>query len=643
MIFSPRRAVGATALVATALVLAGCGSAPTPPPRTVTVTRAAVETGVSAMGSVAATSSNNIGFPKGGQLTEVTIDVGDRVRAGQVLAKIDDFGARQALEQAQAGLAGQQASDNMARDNTAVDGAGNSVAQARRILKATQGQVDATLATDDQAIHQAESAAAEARAGAQTAQAQYAQTQAACSSGGGAAAYSNPSLIPPVAPPTAQQSNTSCILLPGAQSQAAMAQQGVAQADSQLAQARSKKQIDEASGRVQVEQARNGLVMTQNQLDASSADRPNQLDAAQAAVDNARVGVQNAERDLANTVLRAPIDGQITAVNGAVGEFLQPSSGTTPLAPGGQAAIPGAASAGAGAAAASAGGAAGGASPSRPGGSEFVVMQNTSGFSVVAPFQEIDAASLVPGQQAHVTLDAFAGRRAAGHRPGGVARVDRHRERDQLLRHRRHGPAGPPAQGRPDGPRRGDHRRRAERGERPELGGDHAGGQDLRRHRCAGRPSGADGVRARTRRRRPHRGAQRPDGGSAGPADGPPMSTGPDEPETATTGPVATEDPPAEEAGESGRRPMKRSTRIGLAVILVLALLAAVAFTASYILDTRNYVTTDNAQIDGTRSGRTRRPAAPRSTGAARRAPSCARTRRSGASRCRAASCSRRW
>jgi len=78
------------------------------------------------------------------------------------------------------------------------------------------------------------------------------------------------------------------------------------------------------------------------------------------------------------------------------------------------------------------------------------------------------------------------------------------------------------------------------------------------------------------------------------------MSTGPDEPETATTGPVATEDPPAEEAGESGRRPMKRSTRIALAVIIALALIAAVAFTASYFLDARQYVTTDNAQIDGT-------------------------------------------
>lgn len=56
---------------------------------------------------------------------------------------------------------------------------------------------------------------------------------------------------------------------------------------------------------------------------------------------------------------------------------------------------------------------------------------------------------------------------------------------------------------------------------------------------------------------------------------------------------------PPEEAAAPAKRRMKRSTRIGLAVILVLALLAAAAFVAYYILDTRNYVTTDNAQIDG--------------------------------------------
>ncbi|MEJ2887435.1 HlyD family efflux transporter periplasmic adaptor subunit [Actinomycetospora aeridis] len=400
MIFSPRRALGATALITAVLAVSGCGGGgETPPPRTVPVVRAAVETGVSAQGSVSATATNNIGFPKGGQLDEVNVAVGDQVRAGEVLAKIDDFNARQAVEQAQAALDGQEAAYQQALDNTAVDGAGNSVAQARRIVQATEDQVDATLDADDAAIHQAERAARDAHAGAVQAQKAFTDAQTACSSQGGASAYGFPRALLP----EQQQASTACILLPGAQSQAAMAQQSKAQAESQLAQARSKRQVDEASGRVQVEQARNGLVQTQNQLDASRADRPNQLDGAQAQVDNARVGVQNAQRDLANTTLRAPVDGVVTAVNGAVGEFLQPSSGTTPLAPGGEAAIPGAA-ADAGAAAASMGG---GASPGRPGGSQFLVLQSTSGFSVVAPFQEIDAASLVPGQAAHVTLDAL--------------------------------------------------------------------------------------------------------------------------------------------------------------------------------------------------------------------------------------------
>ena len=72
------------------------------------------------------------------------------------------------------------------------------------------------------------------------------------------------------------------------------------------------------------------------------------------------------------------------------------------------------------------------------------------------------------------------------------------------------------------------------------------------------------------------------------------MSEGP------TTETVTTDNgAPPEEAAPPAKRRMKRSTRIGLAVILVLALLAAAAFVAYYILDTRNYVTTDNAQIDG--------------------------------------------
>jgi multidrug resistance efflux pump len=50
---------------------------------------------------------------------------------------------------------------------------------------------------------------------------------------------------------------------------------------------------------------------------------------------------------------------------------------------------------------------------------------------------------------------------------------------------------------------------------------------------------------------------------------------------------------------EPGRRKLKRSTRIALTVILIVALVAAGGFATDYFLKARNYVTTDNAQIDG--------------------------------------------
>lgn len=63
---------------------------------------------------------------------------------------------------------------------------------------------------------------------------------------------------------------------------------------------------------------------------------------------------------------------------------------------------------------------------------------------------------------------------------------------------------------------------------------------------------------------------------------------------------------PADQASTDGsatatpaRRKLKRSTRIALAVILVLALVAGGALATSYLLNARNYVSTDNAQVDG--------------------------------------------
>ena len=79
------------------------------------------------------------------------------------------------------------------------------------------------------------------------------------------------------------------------------------------------------------------------------------------------------------------------------------------------------------------------------------------------------------------------------------------------------------------------------------------------------------------------------------PNDGSPSggtATDPSGPGAGGAGTAAPEKP-------AGRRGLKRSTRVALLVILVLALLAAGVFAASYFLEARNYVSTDNAQVDG--------------------------------------------
>lgn len=115
-------------------------------------------------------------------------------------------------------------------------------------------------------------------------------------------------------------------------------------------------------------------------------------------MDAADALVRSAQKDVADGTLNAPSDGVVSAINGVVGEYLSPSSGTTALAPGSRAAIPGSASAGA---------AGTGAAATRPGGSQFLVLSSLKGFQAVVPFEESDAAKITPKQRVAVTFDAI--------------------------------------------------------------------------------------------------------------------------------------------------------------------------------------------------------------------------------------------
>lgn len=52
-------------------------------------------------------------------------------------------------------------------------------------------------------------------------------------------------------------------------------------------------------------------------------------------------------------------------------------------------------------------------------------------------------------------------------------------------------------------------------------------------------------------------------------------------------------------AAAPGKKKMKRSTRIALTIIVILAVVAALGFGGAYFLYSRNFVSTDNAQVDG--------------------------------------------
>jgi multidrug resistance efflux pump len=67
-------------------------------------------------------------------------------------------------------------------------------------------------------------------------------------------------------------------------------------------------------------------------------------------------------------------------------------------------------------------------------------------------------------------------------------------------------------------------------------------------------------------------------------------------------GPVEAPPAPANPNGAAPkRRPLKRSTRISLIVIGIVAVITAIVLVAVYVIAAGRYVSTDNAQIDGDR------------------------------------------
>jgi HlyD family secretion protein len=435
-----RRVRAACALGALVVLGTTACTAEPPPPPTLRVDRGTVATTVSASGTLVGISEQNLGFPEGGQLVEVLVGVGARVEAGQVLARIDDFELRQTLEQEQATLAEAQAELDRARGGNSVSAAGRTLEQAKEILEAVKKQVHETnelnrsatarareqlefdkkvldrawdqLRRDKEACDDGDEPSQESTPPSQS---QSGSTGSQGSAGSQGAAGSEGDEDAPQDDEDSSDGDVNvtgasyvtespgvCANVPTSRTAVENAKRQVIASETALDTAKHREDVDAAAGRVSIEREEQIVISAENDRGAARNDRPADIRAQEAAVRNAQAAVAIAQRNVDNTVLKAPVAGVVSTVNGKVGEFVGAASGTTPLAPGSGAPLPESTDL-------AASGNGGGATA---GGSAFMVLDNIDTFQLVVPFEESDAARVAPNQQVEVSVDAIPDLRA---------------------------------------------------------------------------------------------------------------------------------------------------------------------------------------------------------------------------------------
>jgi HlyD family secretion protein len=328
--------------------------------QTWTVTTGDVSITTDGSGTLVAPTTLNLAFNSSGILAELQVQVGDKVHAGDVLARIDDTAARQAVADAQ--LQVTEAAANLAdqKDTTklvqAVDQAQISVSQAEVSQASAQFSLDQLLnwQPDAATVKSAEVALAVAQADYQTvvAQAKHRGDQLTSSQvsldeaiGALQDAQANYIQVQDSArdfePNIGSVREAAAAALDKAQENLRVAQASYNLAsidttastvedawakvlDAQATLDAAKTPPDESQiepARIQVQQAELSLAQAKLNLEAAQkAVQEVDTRQAEAALNSAQLSLEAAQRTLEQTTLTAPMDGTVTQINALVGE-----------------------------------------------------------------------------------------------------------------------------------------------------------------------------------------------------------------------------------------------------------------------------------------------------------------------------------
>jgi multidrug efflux pump subunit AcrA (membrane-fusion protein) len=301
-----------------------------------------------ASGSLVPASQIALNFQLSGQVTEIDVSVGDQVVAGQVIARIDSSTQQADVQAAQAAVnsAEQAVAASSGPDTTELHALQAAVNSAKTALDQTTNQVAQTLAADRSRL---------------------ASDQNAWNTDG---CQSSPQPNPTQCQRDQQQINSD---------------------NAQLAQ-------DQSNGNQSLAAERTQLTIAEDNLSSAGTNGVALADA-QTLLANAQAQLGRAEADAAKTALTAPADGTVLAINGQVGETVQPGETTTPSLPGANGPVPGAAN--------------------TTMSTSFAVLGDGNAFQVAAPFGEAAVVGLSTGETGTVSFDALPGLSI----PGRVAAV----------------------------------------------------------------------------------------------------------------------------------------------------------------------------------------------------------------------------
>jgi multidrug efflux pump subunit AcrA (membrane-fusion protein) len=256
-----------------------------PPPGLATAAVSSFPVTDSATGTAVPESEIPINFGTSGQLQEIDAQVGQQVKQGTVIAKLNDSIPDSDLSKAESAVASANASLGAAEDPLDPGHAAqleSAVTSAQEILNQVTTSVN-SRATEDASVVTA--------AKTQLTLDEQRLSADACS---------------PVTPSNA-------LVCQGDQ-------EAISQDQSQIQEDESRARADASEGQVQISSAQSAVTSAQSAITATESPDASQVAAAQAQVSSAQAELQEAETEVADVTLVAPTSGTVLQINGEVGE-----------------------------------------------------------------------------------------------------------------------------------------------------------------------------------------------------------------------------------------------------------------------------------------------------------------------------------